>query len=92
MMIETKDKKMQVAPGESSELRGTFLLGNYAGTVEKTIRVWLEGDSGDALHHGLRQGHRHRTAAPQHQETGAGFRRSHCRPGQRAGRSLGGIG
>ena len=47
MMIETKDKKMQVAPGESSELRGTFLLGNYAGTVEKTIRVWLEGDSGD---------------------------------------------
>lgn len=47
MTIETKDKKMQLSPGESSELRGTFLLGSYTGTVEKTIRVWLEDDPGD---------------------------------------------
>lgn len=44
MTLETRDKKMRFEPGESGELIATFQIGNYVGTVEKSIRVWLEED------------------------------------------------
>jgi hypothetical protein len=44
MTIETRDKKMRFEPGESGEIIASFQIGNYVGTVEKSIRVWLEDD------------------------------------------------
>jgi hypothetical protein len=43
MTIETTEKKMRFGPGESGEIIATFQIGNYLGTVEKTLRIWLEG-------------------------------------------------
>lgn len=43
--LRVKDGKMRYAPGESGILHADFKLGNYAGTVDKMIALWLEGDS-----------------------------------------------
>ena len=45
--VEVADGKFTYAPGESGVLRATFELGNFQGTVEKRISVWLEGDPED---------------------------------------------
>lgn len=39
--------KFTYAPGESGTLRANFEIGNFQGTVEKPILIWLEGDRED---------------------------------------------
>lgn len=45
MTITTAENKTTFTPGEAGELTGTFEVGAYTGTIDKTIRVWLEGDT-----------------------------------------------
>jgi hypothetical protein len=40
--------KFTYAPGESGTLRATFEIGNFQGTIEKLILIWLEGDAEEA--------------------------------------------
>jgi hypothetical protein len=42
--LRVKDEKMRYAPGESGVLHADFKLGNYSGTVDKMIALWLEDD------------------------------------------------
>lgn len=45
--VEVAGGKFSYAPGESGILRATFEVGNFQGTVDKRINVWLEGDPED---------------------------------------------
>jgi len=44
LAVEVAAGKFTYAPGESGTLRATFEIGNFQGTVEKPILIWLEGD------------------------------------------------
>jgi hypothetical protein len=46
--VEVAAGKFTYAPGESGTLRATFEIGNFQGTVEKPILIWLEGDREEA--------------------------------------------
>ncbi|MFM2198879.1 MAG: hypothetical protein RLZZ505_2311 [Verrucomicrobiota bacterium] len=46
--VEVAAGKFTYAPGESGTLRATFEIGNFQGTVEKPILIWLEGDREDS--------------------------------------------
>ncbi len=46
--VMVAEGKLSYAPGESGTLRATFEIGNFQGTVEKPILIWLEGDPEDA--------------------------------------------
>ena len=48
LAVEVAAGKFTYAPGESGTLRATFEIGNFQGTVEKPILIWLEGDRDDA--------------------------------------------
>ncbi len=48
LAAEVAAGKFTYAPGESGTLRATFEIGNFQGTVEKPILIWLEGDREDA--------------------------------------------
>ena len=43
--LRVKGGKLRYAPGESGLLQADFELGNYIGTVEKAIAVWLDDDA-----------------------------------------------
>ena len=45
MGLRVKDGKLRYAPGESGLLQADFELGNYSGTVDKTIAIWVDDDS-----------------------------------------------
>lgn len=47
LAVEVAAGKFTYAPGESGTLRATFEIGNFQGTVEKPILIWLEGDRED---------------------------------------------
>jgi hypothetical protein len=42
--LRVKDDKLRYAPGESGVLQADFKVGNYAGTVDKVIALWLDVD------------------------------------------------
>lgn len=48
LAVEVAAGKLTYAPGESGTMRATFEIGNFTGTVEKPIMIWLEGDRDDA--------------------------------------------
>jgi hypothetical protein len=45
--VKIKDGKLRYAPGESGLIRAEFDMGNFSGTVDKVVAVWLEGDPAD---------------------------------------------
>ncbi len=45
MSVKIKDSKMKYAPGESGLLRADFEMGNFSGTVDKMVALWLDGDA-----------------------------------------------
>lgn len=44
MGLRVKDGKLRYASGESGLLQADFELGNYTGTVDKVIAIWLDDD------------------------------------------------
>lgn len=46
LKVEISGGKLKYGPGESGTLRATFDVGNFSGTVDKVIGLWLDDDSG----------------------------------------------
>jgi hypothetical protein len=44
MAVKIAGGKLNYAPGESGIVRADFELGNFSGTVDKVVALWLEGD------------------------------------------------
>lgn len=44
MTVQVKGGKLSYAPGESGVIRGVFDMGNFSGTVDKSVQIWLDGD------------------------------------------------
>lgn len=44
MSVRIKGGKLRYAPGESGVIRAVFDMGNFSGTVDKAVRIWLEND------------------------------------------------
>jgi len=44
MAVGVKGGKLDYAPGESGLLRADFEMGNFSGTVDKTVALWLDDD------------------------------------------------
>jgi hypothetical protein len=44
MKVSVKDGRLTYAPGSSGVLRADFEVGNFSGTVDKVVALWLEGD------------------------------------------------
>jgi hypothetical protein len=44
MAVGIKDSKLAYAPGESGLLRADFEMGNFSGTVDKSVALWLDDD------------------------------------------------
>lgn len=47
MALKIKDSKLRYAPGESGVLRADFEMGNFSGTVDKVVALWLDDDPTD---------------------------------------------
>jgi hypothetical protein len=47
MALKIKDSKLRYAPGESGLLRADFEMGNFSGTVDKVVALWLDDDPAD---------------------------------------------
>lgn len=47
MALKIKDSKLRYAPGESGVLRADFEMGNFSGTVDKVVALWLDDDPAD---------------------------------------------
>jgi len=47
MAVTIQDGKLSYAPGESGLLRADFDMGNFSGTVDKTVALWLDDDPAD---------------------------------------------
>jgi hypothetical protein len=47
MALKIKDSKLRYAPGESGMLRADFEMGNFSGTVDKVVALWLDDDPAD---------------------------------------------
>lgn len=47
MAIKVKDSKLRYAPGESGVLRADFEMGNFSGTVDKVVALWIDDDPAD---------------------------------------------
>jgi hypothetical protein len=46
LKVEISGGKLKYEPGESGTVRATFDLGNFSGTVDKVIGIWLDDDTG----------------------------------------------
>lgn len=44
MGVKVVEGKMTYKPGETGVLQARFAVGNFSGTVDKTVVLWLEGD------------------------------------------------
>lgn len=44
MAVKIKDGKLHYAPGESGLLRADFEMGNFSGSVDKAVALWLDDD------------------------------------------------
>lgn len=47
LKVEISGGKLKYGPGESGVVRVTFEMGNFSGTVDKMVAIWLEGDPTD---------------------------------------------
>jgi hypothetical protein len=47
MSVTIKDAKLKYAPGESGVIRAVFEMGNFSGTVDKVVALWLDEDPPD---------------------------------------------
>lgn len=47
LKVEVTDGKLNYAPGESGMLRATFEMGNFSGTIDKNIALWIDDDPAD---------------------------------------------
>ena len=47
MAVTIKEGKLSYAPGESGVVRADFEMGNFSGTVDKTVALWLDDDPAD---------------------------------------------
>lgn len=47
LKVQISGGKLQYAPGESGTVRATFDVGNFSGTVDKAIGLWLDTATGD---------------------------------------------
>jgi hypothetical protein len=47
LKVQISGGKLKYAPGESGTVRATFDMGNFSGTVDKAIGLWLDNASGD---------------------------------------------
>lgn len=48
MTVQVKGGKLSYAPGESGVIRGVFDMGNFSGTVDKSVQLWLDDDPEEA--------------------------------------------
>jgi hypothetical protein len=44
MGVTISGGKLRYAPGESGVVRATFHMGNFSGTVDKSVVLWMSGD------------------------------------------------
>lgn len=44
MSVGVKGGKLNYAPGEEGVIRAVFDMGNFSGSTDKVVNVWLEGD------------------------------------------------
>jgi hypothetical protein len=44
MAVKIKDSKLRYAPGESGLIRADFAIGNFTGTVDKIVALWIDDD------------------------------------------------
>jgi hypothetical protein len=47
LKIEISGGKLKYAPGESGVVRTTFEMGNFSGTVDKMVALWIDDDPVD---------------------------------------------
>jgi len=47
LKVQISGGKLKYAPGESGVIRATFDMGNFSGTVDKMIALWLDDDPAD---------------------------------------------
>ena len=47
LKVEISGGKLKYAPGESGVVRTTFEMGNFSGTVDKMVAVWIDDDPVD---------------------------------------------
>jgi hypothetical protein len=47
LKVEVSGGKLKYGPGESGSIRATFDIGNAAGTVDKMVMLWLDGDAAE---------------------------------------------
>jgi hypothetical protein len=47
LSVQVSGGKLKYAPGESGMLRATFEMGNFSGTVDKVIALWIDNDPAD---------------------------------------------
>ncbi|MDP3848871.1 MAG: DUF1573 domain-containing protein [Luteolibacter sp.] len=47
MAVKIKGGKLRYGPGESGLVRADFEMGNFSGTVDKVVSLWLDGDPAD---------------------------------------------
>lgn len=47
LKVEVSGGKLKYAPGESGVVRTTFDMGNFSGTVDKTVALWFDNDPED---------------------------------------------
>lgn len=47
LKVQISGGKLRYEPGESGVIRTTFEMGNFSGTVDKMVAVFLEGDAAD---------------------------------------------
>jgi hypothetical protein len=47
MAVTIKNGKLRYASGESGVVRTEFSMGNFSGTVDKVVALWLDQDSAD---------------------------------------------
>lgn len=45
LKIEISGGKLKYAPGESGVVRTTFEMGNFSGTVDKMVALWIDNDA-----------------------------------------------
>lgn len=47
LKVEISGGKLKYAPGESGVVRTTFEMGNFSGTVDKMVALWIDDDPED---------------------------------------------
>lgn len=47
LKVEISGGKLKYAPGESGIVRTTFEMGNFSGTVDKMVALWIDDDPAD---------------------------------------------